>query len=146
MVRHRGVDLSGKLDEPGGYVELPRLPGEVERVDGDAVAAKPGTGPEGHVAEGLGAGGLDHVPDVDAHGIEDHLEFVDEGDVDGAEDVLGELDRFSGFRVRDDNGSGRDEGVIEGCGGGPRQVMITADDLGHRSETMGGVSRIVAFG
>ena len=51
----------------------------------------PGPGIEGHVAERLGRGGLDDLPDIDAHAFEDHLELVDQGDVDRAEDVLQEL-------------------------------------------------------
>ena len=39
VVGHLLVDLAGELDELGGHVELARAPGEVERVDGQAVAA-----------------------------------------------------------------------------------------------------------
>ena len=39
-VGHVLVDLAGEFDELGPEVELARLPGEVEGVDGDAVAAQ----------------------------------------------------------------------------------------------------------
>src|SRR5581483_11680262 len=64
--RHRRVDLAGQLDEAGGDVVFARLPGQVERVDRDAVAAEPRARVERHVAEGFGLGRLDHLPDVDA--------------------------------------------------------------------------------
>ena len=60
---------------------------------------RPGPGIERHEAERLGLGRVDHLPDVDAHGVVDHLQFVDERDVDGAEDVLGELDRLRRLRA-----------------------------------------------
>src|SRR5690606_31572433 len=91
MRRHGGVDLPRQFDEPGGYLELARAPGQVEGVDGNAVPAEARTGVEGHVAEGLGLGGLDHLPDVDAHGAVDQLQLVHQGDVDRPEDVLGDL-------------------------------------------------------
>ena len=42
VVRHVLVDLARELDEPRREVELARLPGEVEGVDRDAVAAEAG--------------------------------------------------------------------------------------------------------
>ena len=45
-------------------------------------------------AEGLGLGRFDDFPDVDAHLVEGHLQLVDQGDVDRAEDVLEQLRRL----------------------------------------------------
>ena len=42
VVGHVLVDLAGELDELGRHVELAGAPGEVERVDREAVAAHPG--------------------------------------------------------------------------------------------------------
>ena len=39
---------------------------------------------EGGEAEGLGGGGADDFPDVDAHPVGGDLELVDQADVDGA--------------------------------------------------------------
>ncbi len=99
MGRHRGVDLARKLDEARGHAVFPRLPGEVERVDRDAVPAQTGAGIEWHEAEGLGGRRVDHLPDIDAHGVVDQLQLVDESDVDGAEDVLGDLHGLGRLRV-----------------------------------------------
>ena len=51
----------------------------------------PGPGLEAHEAERLGRGGVDDLPDVDAHAVGEHRELVDERDVDRAEDVLQQL-------------------------------------------------------
>src|SRR2546427_13274904 len=45
---HLGVDLARDLDETGLVVERAHLPGEVVRVDGDAVPAQPRPGRELH--------------------------------------------------------------------------------------------------
>src|SRR5207244_5311855 len=67
------------------------LPREVEGIDGDAVAAEARARAEAHVAERLGCGGIDHLPDVDPHPVAEDGELVDERDVDRAEDVLEQL-------------------------------------------------------
>src|SRR5208283_2228841 len=61
---------------------------------------------ERHEAEGLGGGGIDHFPDVHAHAQAEHLELVDEGDVDAAKDIFQEFGHFRGARRahRDDSG------------------------------------------
>ena len=90
-VRHVLVDLAGQLDELRPEVELARLPAQVERVDGDAVAAEAGAGLELHEAEGLGRGRVDDLPDVDLHAVAEHRQLVHQRDVDAAEDVLEQL-------------------------------------------------------
>ena len=40
VVRHRGVDLCGELDEPRVLPVLPRLPRQVKRIDRNAVSAQ----------------------------------------------------------------------------------------------------------
>ena len=91
VVGHLHVDLPGELDELGGEVELAGAPREVERVHGQAVAAHARSGLEAHEAEGLGRGGVDHLPDVDLHAVGEDRQFVDQRDVDRAEDVLEQL-------------------------------------------------------
>ena len=95
---HGHVHFAGELDEARGDAVLARLPRQVERVERNAVTAEPGAGVEAHEPEGLGLGGVEHVPHVDAHAVVDDLELVHERDVHGAEDVLGELGRFGGAR------------------------------------------------
>ena len=51
---HGGVDLAGQLDEARVFTVLARLPGQIERVDRNAVAAQPGPG---HVQRGGGVAG-----------------------------------------------------------------------------------------
>jgi hypothetical protein len=57
--------------------------------------------PEGGVAEGLRRRRLDHLPGVQAHGGEAELQLVRQRDVDGAEDVLGELRRLRDLQRAD---------------------------------------------
>ncbi len=91
MPRHRVVDVSGELDEAVDEVELTRPPGQVVRVDRDAVAADAGPRRELHEPERLGCRGGDDLPDVDAHPLAQQSELVDEGDVHVTEDVLEDL-------------------------------------------------------
>src|SRR5579864_1799073 len=112
IARHCRVDLAGELDETRRYVVFARLPGEIEGIDGNAVPAEARTRIERHEAEGLGGGRLDYLPDIDAHGVVDHLEFVHERDVDGAENVLGELHRLGRLGRRHGDGPG-DELIVK---------------------------------
>src|SRR5207253_1274411 len=91
---HGGVDLAGQLDEARVDPVAAGGPGEVEGVNGDAVSAQAGAGVEGLEAERLGPRRLDHLPHVDAHAFKDHLQLVDQGDVDGAVGVLQDLARL----------------------------------------------------
>src|SRR5690606_11658593 len=86
---HGDVDLAGELDKTRRHTVLARLPGEVKGVDRYAVPAEPRAGVETLEAEGLGGGGVEHFPDVDAHALVDQLELVDQRDVDRAVDVFG---------------------------------------------------------
>lgn len=124
---HGAVDFAGEFDEAGGEAELFGFEGEVEGVDGDAVPAEAWAWEEGVEAEGLGGGGADDAPDVDVHGGEEGLEFVDEGDVDGAVDVfeefggLGDLGGVDGDDVVDGGG-------VEGVGGAGAGIVEAADE------------------
>ena len=91
VIGHSVVDFAGQFDESGGHADFAGLPRQVKRVDGNAVPAQAGAGVERLEAEGLGAGGGDHLPDVDAHGGEHDFHFVDQGDVDGPVNVLQQL-------------------------------------------------------
>lgn len=95
--RHVGVDLAGELDEVGAEIHLLGLPGKVEGVDGDAMTAQPRAGVEGHEAEGFGGGAVDRFPDIDVHLVGQHLQLVDQGDVDAPERVLEDLGEFGGL-------------------------------------------------
>ena len=96
-VGHRAVDLAGQLDEARVQAVLARLPGQVERIDRDAVPAEAGTRIVGHEAERLGGGRADDLVDVDAHPVGDDLHLVDEADVDRAVDVLQQLGQLGGL-------------------------------------------------
>jgi CheY-like chemotaxis protein len=82
----------GELDE----AEAPRkraadVPGEVARVDRQAVASHARPWVEAHEPEGLGRCSVERRPNVHAEVCREDRELIDEGDVDVAESVLDEL-------------------------------------------------------
>src|SRR5581483_1647844 len=94
VIRHGHVDFAGELDEAGAEVKLLGLPGEVERINWDAVSAQARSGVEGVKTERLGGCGLDDFPDVQPHAQAEHLQFVHQGDVDAAINILQQLGHF----------------------------------------------------
>src|SRR5581483_7879474 len=94
VVRHVHVDFAGQLDEARLEVVFTGLPGQVERIDGDAVAAQAGPGIERHEAVGLGRRQLDDLPDVDVHATSQQRHLIDQRDVHATEDVLEQLDHL----------------------------------------------------
>ena len=86
--------------------------GEVVGVNADTVAADE-AGFEGEEVPFCGGSGK-HFVGVDPHTVEDHSQFVDEGDVDVA---LGVFNHFGRFGYPDGGGevrSGGDDGAVEG--------------------------------
>ena len=66
---------------------LSGFPGQVKRIDRDAVPAQARAWIKRHIAKRLGLGGLDNLPHIDAHLVVDNLELVHQGHVHGTEDV-----------------------------------------------------------
>src|SRR5215468_1280487 len=89
--RHALVDVSGELDEAGIEPVHLRLPREIERIDGDAVASEPWPRVKGHEAERLRLRRLDDLPDVDLERTAHERDLVDQADVDAPEGVLEQL-------------------------------------------------------
>ena len=98
---HELVDLAGGLDEAGDETVLLRPIGHVVRVEGDAVTADARAGVERHETVGLGSRGVDHLPGVDAHPLEDEGHLVDESNIDVSEDVLDHLHGLSRAGIAD---------------------------------------------
>jgi len=142
---HTGIDFAGQLNEAGGLSVFAGFPGEVERVNGDAVAAEPGTRVERHKAKGLGFGRLNDFPDVYAHSRIDHLELVDQGDVDRAEDVFQELDRF-GCAAGGDRDEGFDGQAVDFHGFLQAERGEAADDFGDVGHAALRVAGVFALG
>ena len=144
--RHARVDLARELDEARPLAVLGRLPGEVEGIERDAVAAEARARVERHEAERLGLGRLDDLPDVDPHAVEDHLQLVHERDVHGAEDVLEELRGLGDARARD-----RDDACRARRRTAPRPTSVeaavhAADDLRDRLRGEVRAARVLALG
>ncbi len=142
--RHVGVDLAGELDEAGVEPVRPRLPGEVEGVDGDAVAAQPRAGVVGHEAEGLGGRSVDHLVDIDPHAVGDDLHLVDQADVHRAVDVLQQLGHLR--RARAAHGHHLiDDGAVERHAGIQAGLGDAAADLGDGARGVARVGGILAL-
>ena len=99
---------------------------------------------KGHEAKGLGFGGVDHLPNVNAHGGIDDLQFVDQGDIDAAEYVLRQLGRLGGAA-----GGNRHEGLdgpaIDGLGPFEAGGRVAADDFGNERHFAVGIARVFPF-
>ena len=106
---------------------------------------RPGPGIERHEAERLRLGRLDHLPDVDAHRVADDLQLVDQRDVDGAEDVLGQLHglghRAATTPARPRPRAGRRAPRRAASASG----VVAADHLGDRGGVEVGVARVLAL-
>src|SRR5262249_41373003 len=98
---HSRIDFTSKFDKAGRNVVFARFPGKIEGVNRNAVTPEAWSRIERHEAERFGLCRLNHLPDVDAHGGENSLELVYEGDVDSSKNVFGELDGFSSFKRGD---------------------------------------------
>ena len=145
VLRHADVDLARELDELCRHSILSCFPCQIERVERYAVSPKAWAGVEAHEAEGLGLGGVEHLPDVDAHAVVDDLELVDQGDVDGAEDVLGQLGGLGGAGRGDPHGA-VDRAVVERLGEVARDLVDAADHLWGVGGAVAGVAGVLALG
>ncbi len=142
---HERVDFAGQFDEAGAHAIASGEPAEVEGVDGDTVSTEAWSGVEGLEAEGFGFCGIDNFPDIDAHAVEQHFEFVDEGDVDGAIGVFEDLAGFGDFGVV--NADDFDDGVtVEVCGEVTGMLIGAANDLWDPRRGVVGVAWVFAFG
>ena len=103
------------------------------------------SGVEGLEAEGFGFGGVDNFPDIDAHAIEEHFEFVDECDIDGTVGVFEDFAGFGDFGIVDADHF--DDGVAVEIGGEISGVLIgSADDFGDTCCGVVGIPWVLTFG
>ena len=144
-IRHRGVDIAGQFDKPGGKIIFPGLPGQVKGIDGNAMAPQAWTGIEGLEPERLGLGGLDDLKDIHPHPQAQHLQFIDQGDVHRPVDVLQQLAHFRRLGGRHLDHTVDHLGVechpVRQAGG-----RHAAHHLGDGVHLEGGVARVFPFG
>ncbi len=141
VIGHVLVHLSGQLDELGREVELARLPGQVERVDRQAVPTQAGARLERHEPVGLRRRGRNHLPHVQPHAVAQHRELVHERDVDRAEDVLEQLGQL-GRVARADRDEVLDALPVERQGPLEAGGREPADDLRRRADGEVGAARV----
>jgi hypothetical protein len=111
------------------HVALSRAPGQIERVDRQAVTTHTRARIEAHEAVRFGGRGVDDLPDVDSHAVAHDRELFYERDVHRAEDVLEQLRQFG------DVGRGDADDVVANLGVELLRTIATyrgqpADDLG----------------
>src|SRR5690606_4344211 len=92
VAAHAVVDATAGKDDFRVVANGLCLVRQVVRIDADAVAADQAGTERQEVP--FGAGGCKHVEGVDTHAVEDHRQFVDQGNVEVA---LGVLDDVRGF-------------------------------------------------
>src|SRR4029077_18863459 len=97
---HPSVDLASQLDESRVLIKLTRFPCEIEWVDRNAVASQTGPRIKRHKSKRLGLRRFDHFPNIDAHGGVNHLEFVNQRDINAPKNVLEQLSCFPGATGR----------------------------------------------
>src|SRR5436190_862399 len=90
-MRHRGIHMTGELDESRLEAVLLRLPRQIERIDWDTVAAEAGPWVERHEAERLRLRRINDLPDVDPQLVAHQRDLIDEPDVHRPKCVLEEL-------------------------------------------------------
>src|SRR5271163_441657 len=78
------------------------------------MSAETGSGIERMEAEGLSGGGVYDLPDVEVHAQAEHLEFVDQCNVDAAINVLQQLRHLSSGRRRNWNCPAKNGAVKRG--------------------------------
>src|SRR5262249_47406505 len=145
QIGHSRIDFTSEFDKASRDVIFARSPGKIEGVNWNAVAPETWSGIERHEAERFGFCRFDHFPDVDAHGGENSLELVYQGDVDGSKDIFGELNGFSGFQRGDRNCPLHDTGV-ESIGQRQCHLVIPADNLRNVFRAKFLIAWILAFG
>ncbi len=95
---HLGINLAGQFDETRVHIVGAGLPGEVVRVNRDAVTAQARPWRKLHEPVGLGGSSLNHLPDIEAHPVAQQGQFVDQRDVHCPKDVLEEFGHFGCIR------------------------------------------------
>ena len=133
-----------ELDEARGQAVLASFPGKIKRIDGNAMAAESGAGIKRREPKGLGLGGFDYLPDVDAHFVINKLQFIDEGDVHAAINILKQL-RSLGDAAGGNWHERLDGGAVNGLGFFQTSGRVAADHLGDTPDAVLSIGRIFAF-
>ena len=141
---HRIVDAAAGENDFRMVTDRRCRMGQVERVHPDAV---PADQPRREIQEvPLGAGGLEHVVDGQAHFLEDGRHFVDEGDVDIALGVFDHLGRLGGADVPGDEDAARGDPAIQPGQGFGDLRRLSGDHLGDAVHRVFPVAGVDAFG
>src|ERR1051325_2735111 len=113
-------------------------------MDRDAMAAQSWTWIEGHITKRLGLGGINDLPDVDAHRAVDHLQFVHQSNIDATEYILQELGRL-GHSARGHGHNALHRPAVKILGFIQARGRIASDYLGDLRDLAGRVAWILPF-
>src|SRR5438552_7386577 len=76
------------------FAVFARFPGQIERINWDAVTAKTGSWIKWHESKRLCPGSFDDLPDVNSHVGVYQLQLINQRDVDATKNILQKLGRF----------------------------------------------------
>ena len=141
---HAVVHVTPAVDDLGVVTEFVGLPGEIVRVDADAVAADQAGLKLEKIP--LGARRFKHLEGVDADAVKNDAELVDQGDVDVA---LGVLNDLGGLGHADAAGAvcARLDHEIVGLGHNIQgRVVVRPDHLHNGLDGVDFVTRVDALG
>lgn len=138
------VDLTGQFDEARVDAVFLGLPGQIERVDGDAVTAETWTRLVRREAEGLGCRSANDFVYIDAHLVGDDLHLVDQANVHRAVDVLQQLGHLCCTRAAHRN-QGANGTAIDGLAKFQAAWRHAANYLGDVMGAVAGIARVFAF-
>jgi hypothetical protein len=94
VLGHVAVDLPSEFDESRLETIRSCLPGQVEGVYRDAVAAETGSRIERHEAEGFRGGSVNDLPNIQIEPVAHESQLVHQTDIHTPKCVLQELDHF----------------------------------------------------
>src|SRR5207253_3749407 len=100
---HFRIHVARDFDHSSLELQRAHLPGEVMRIERDAVTAKTGARSKFHEAEWLGGSSIENIPNIDLQALACLREFVDQSDVDHAEGVLVNLHQLGCVGALDRN-------------------------------------------
>jgi hypothetical protein len=143
--RHGRIDFTREFDKARFLSELLRLPCEIKRVNRDAMPAQSRPRIKRHEAERFRLRGGDDLPDVNVHRAINRLEFVDERDVDAAENVFEQLRRLGRAAVRDGNESADRRANKFPLRRFQTRGRVTADDFGNFRNLAAGIAGVFAL-
>src|SRR6056297_3121714 len=123
---HIGIDLTRQLNKSGRLLHFTCFPGEIKRIDWDAVPTESRSGSKFHKSEWFGACRIQYLVDIDSHGGINNFKLINHSNIHRAKNVFRKLYCFSRFGVTN-RYSLNDSRIIHRTGKHERFVTVSAD-------------------